>query len=245
MVNILVIGDSCTDRFVYGFVNRLAPEAPIPILKVDCIKENFGMAGNVKRNLEALGVTVDLITNNEAILKTRYVEETLNYSLLRVDNEVPIQSLTENDLENINWKIYDAIIISDYNKGFLDEEIIKEICTKHNLVFLDTKKKLGDWCKEATFIKINHSEFKNNVDKDIYKEIKNNLIITLGSEGCKFNNVIYPVEEVQIRDIAGAGDTFLAGLVYQYLETKDIIKAIQFAQECATKVVTKRGVATI
>ena len=53
------------------------------------------------------------------------------------------------------------------------------------------------------------------------------------------------VKEVPIKDVSGAGDTFLAGLVVEYLKTKDIKKSIKFAQECTTKVVQKHGVATV
>ncbi len=52
MSKILVIGDSCIDIFKYGEVNRLAPEAPIPIIVPETEKSNPGMAGNVVENLK-------------------------------------------------------------------------------------------------------------------------------------------------------------------------------------------------
>ena len=57
-----------------------------------------------------------------------------------------------------------------------------------------------------------------------------------------FNDEVFPVEKVEVKDMSGAGDTFLAGLVYEYLSTKDISKAITFANQCATNVVQRRGV---
>ena len=78
-MKILVIGDSCTDTFVYGMCQRMSPEAPIPIFEPSRTVTNDGMAGNVVRNLKALGVTdVDIITNKEQITKTRYVENKSN-----------------------------------------------------------------------------------------------------------------------------------------------------------------------
>jgi D-beta-D-heptose 7-phosphate kinase/D-beta-D-heptose 1-phosphate adenosyltransferase len=71
------------------------------------------------------------------------------------------------------------------------------------------------------------------------------MIITKSDEGCEYQGTTYPVEKVNIRDVSGAGDTFISGLVCEYVLTKDIIKAILFAQECATKVVQKKGVCTI
>ena len=72
-MKILVVGDSCTDVFVYGSCQRLCPEAPIPIFEPSKTVTNDGMAGNVVRNLKALGVTdVDIITNKEQIYRIYY-----------------------------------------------------------------------------------------------------------------------------------------------------------------------------
>ena len=70
-------------------------------------------------------------------------------------------------------------------------------------------------------------------------------IVTKGNEGCLFKNKIYPTEDVQVKDISGAGDTFLAGLVVEYLNSNDIEKAIKFAQDCTKIVVQKHGVSTV
>ena len=48
-----------------------------------------------------------------------------------------------------------------------------------------------------------------------------------------------------VRDVSGAGDTFLAGLVRGYLDTGNIVEGIRFAQRCTTIVVQKHGVATV
>ena len=65
---ILCIGDVILDRFVRGSTERISPEAPIPILKIE--KEDFhlGGAGNVIRNLSALGVKTDFLVLWEMIL---------------------------------------------------------------------------------------------------------------------------------------------------------------------------------
>ena len=60
-----------------------------------------------------------------------------------------------------------------------------------------------------------------------------------------FQGKIYPTEDVEVKDISGAGDTFLAGLVVECVRTNDIIKAINFAQECTKIVVQKHGVSTV
>jgi D-glycero-beta-D-manno-heptose-7-phosphate kinase len=247
---ILVIGDDGIDKFVYGAATRLAPEAPVPVLNPLTFTTNRGMAGNVVENLEALGLDTYFISNSETILKTRYVDDRSGQILLRVDENDKVKRINEDDLKFItNNKhkglIIDAIIISDYDKGFLDEADIQFICENNKNVFIDTKKILGKWCVNASFIKINHVEYQRTEYTIHELDIENKMIITLSSKGCQHKGKIYPVEKVQIRDVSGAGDTFLSGLVAEYVLTNDIEKAIPFAQQCATIVVQKPGVSTI
>jgi bifunctional ADP-heptose synthase (sugar kinase/adenylyltransferase) len=249
-IKILVIGDSCTDVFKYGHVPRLAPEGPAPVFNPIETKSNGGMALNVQANIEAIGAEVTLITQTENIVKTRYVDERTNSLLLRVDEEQKVSRISPKIINSIVDNIYkgvsyDAIIISDYCKGFLKESDIQNISSNNSNVFLDTKKIFGDWCCSCDYIKINHVEFektKHTIEKlDLY----NNLIITHSDKGCEYQGAMHPVERVNCKDMSGAGDTFISGLVCEWVRTKDIHKGIVFAQECATKVVQKLGVCTI
>ena len=245
-MKILVIGDSCTDVFRYGKVERLAPEAPVPVIIPE--KEEFtpGMAGNVVRNLEVLGADVTFITNTTAIKKIRYVCSKYNHILLRVDENDKCENIRNEVIENIKWNEFDAIVISDYNKGFLDEVDIEYISKQHPLVFLDTKKILDKWTFNIEFIKINYQEYLNNLKIiEINPILKDKVIATRGKFGCDFKNKNYPTQEVPVKDVSGAGDTFLAGLVVEYLKSKNIDEAINFAQKCTTIVVQKSGVSTI
>ena len=249
-IKILVIGDSCTDVFTYGHVFRLAPEGPAPVFNPISGKSNGGMASNVLANIEAIGSFCKLITQNENIVKTRFVDERTNSLLLRIYtndkasriSEELLKSIKDNIFENI---FYDAIVISDYCKGFLTESDIKVISNNNKNVFLDTKKILDDWCIGCDYIKINHIEFektKHTIERlDLYKQ----LIITHSDKGCEYQDKMHPVERVNCKDMSGAGDTFISGLVTEWVRTKDIHEAINFAQECATKVVQKLGVCTI
>ena len=63
MSKILVIGDSCSDIFIYGDIPRACPEAPVPVFNPTHQTENDGMAKNVVKNLEALGCEVEFISN--------------------------------------------------------------------------------------------------------------------------------------------------------------------------------------
>ena len=63
-MKILVIGDSCTDVFVYCLTERLAPDLPIPVLKIEEEVRNPGMSMNVVENLRGLGLETAFITNS-------------------------------------------------------------------------------------------------------------------------------------------------------------------------------------
>ena len=239
---ILVIGESCLDSFVYCDVNRLCPEAPVPVLNILDQRMNPGMAGNVRRNIESLYGVTDIYTNENwgMVTKTRYVHQETNHMFVRVDSTEKIQRANVKDID----LHYHTIVISDYNKGFLLEEDIEYICTNHPNVFIDTKKILGDWVANARFIKINDHEY--NLSKDhITDKIKSKIIHTMGGLGCEYQGKRYPTNQVEVKDLAGAGDTFIAALVVKFLETDDISQAIKFANQCASKVVTQKGVNSI
>ena len=256
-MNILVIGESCNDVFVYGDIERISPEAPVPVFVPTHTESNDGMAKNVANNVESLGMTIYTITNVNSITKKRYVENRSGQMVLRVDehdycDRIKIKKLqgilnnkfTSYSLTGTINKI-DAIIISDYCKGFLEESDIEHICKYNKNVFVDTKKKLGEWIRDADFIKINELEYKKNHELLSDDGFKEKLIVTLGSKGCRYNERDFSVEEVPVKDVSGAGDTFIAGLVRGYLDTNNIESAIEFAQKCTTRVVQKHGVATV
>jgi len=248
-MRILVIGESCSDIYQYGECVRLAPEAPVPIIKIDDSnkKEMPGMAMNVYNNIFSLAGSVGDIAiktnpNWKEVKKTRFVDYRTNYIILRADEgDDEIQRC---DVEKIDFSIYDIVVISDYNKGYLLEEDIEFISMQHPVTLLDTKKILGDWCKNITFIKINDFEF-NRTKHKLTDQIRDKMVVTLGPDGASHKGVIYPVPKVEIKDTAGAGDTFISALAVRYALTEDIEESIQFANKCATIVVQKKGVSTI
>ena len=243
-MKILVIGDSCTDIFVYGSCTRLCPEAPIPVFNPSKTITNQGMAGNVVDNLRALGVRkTELITNNEQIIKTRYVETKSNQMLLRVDGNDKVSNSF--DYRKVDFDSYDAVIVSDYDKGYLTYDNIQKIGEKSKLSFIDTKKTIGsgDYFKDYTFVKMNEEEWENCISKGaVYDEWKERLIVTMSERGCMYNNKTYSVDNsIEVRDLSGAGDTWMASFVYEYVQSGIMDKAIDTANKNATIVVQKRG----
>jgi len=245
---VLVIGDKCSDHYSYGTVERLCPDVPAPVFKPTKTIRTDGMAGNVARQLKEWGCAVDTKWNEEFICKHKYIDEKTNHTLLRVDQENVVKHILAQDLRSLLHDAedkWDAIIVSDYGKGYLNRANVSFICKSHPYVFVDTKKKIDLDMKEVKFIKINEPEWNATKDNINPNDWKDQIIVTLGAEGCMYNNKVYPVSIVDVHDLSGAGDTFMCGLVIKYVETKDIDQALHFANDCAMRVVQKKGVAVL
>lgn len=230
---VLLIGDSCEDEYIYGRCERMSPEAPVPVMKYSKIETKAGMAGNVCLNLQAFGIDITFLTNPERIVKTRFIDEKSNQQLLRVDNEQKVKPL----MLPVATDNFDAVVISDYDKGYLPESKLFEIVEGSNCpVFIDSKKTFLP-NKENCFVKINDIEYER-LDSNCFID---NLIITKGSEGCIYKNTLYPAEKVKVYDVVGAGDTFLSALVYGYLTYKNMDRALMLANKAAAMAVQQSG----
>lgn len=242
MFRVLVVGETCIDRFIYSKIERLSPEAPVPVLIPVETTENKGMSGNVVENLRALGVKLDEIVHwyqDTTITKTRYVDIKSNHMFIRVDEGEDL--VNEIDSVNMN-QFFNIVIVSDYNKGFLSDNILKELSAMGGVTILDSKRKLTqDIINCFDFVKLNEQESINN------KELTglDNVLITLGSKGTMYQGVVYPSPNPQETiDVSGAGDTFTSSFILKYYDTRDVKTSIIYANEMSSIVVSKRGVAT-
>jgi len=163
---------------------------------------------------------------------------------LRVDEGEKKIHPFELDVSKINEiRNVDGIIISDYDKGFLTEDVLIEITKNAKFSIIDSKRKIGSNLINCfDFIKLNELEFSRcNVNQHHLKKI----LITLGSKGAKYIDNIYPSPDPkETIDVSGAGDTFTASFTLNYLKTKNIEASIIFANKMSSVVVSKRGVAT-
>lgn len=153
---VLVVGDAMLDRYWIGEVNRISPEAPVPIVRIDHEEERAGGAANVARNAAALGAHVTLLSvvgadeagaRLEALLKRERVHPRLYHDrgikttvklrviagrkqqLLRVDFETaPTRDVLATKLRDFEQLLggVDVVILSDYGKGGLTH-IVKMI----------------------------------------------------------------------------------------------------------------------
>ena len=233
-----LIGDSCTDVYQYGTVDRISPEAPVPVFKHSYAETRPGMAENVKLNLESFGIEVNAMLGPNSV-KTRIVDMRSRQHILRIDSDTETKSVLFDPTEDLTQ--YDAVVFSDYNKGWVSYELVETIRQKFKgPVFIDTKKQdlARFW---DCYVKVNESEYQNRWS------INNKLIVTLGSQGAIYNELKrnenkFPADPVEVVDVCGAGDTFLAALVAEYLNTNNISDAIKFANRASAISVQHNGV---
>ena len=240
MTNVIVIGDKCTDKYVFGETTRLSPEQPVPVLDQTRIEERPGMAGNTELNLKAFGINTILLSQRELITKTRFVDTNSGYQLLRLDETPKVGRIANAELKMaMMHQNPDAIVISDYDKGYITDDDLWHLCNNFNRpVFVDTKKRKL-FHKDNVFWKINKKEYdlldKNHLPNDTH------LIVTLGNDGALWAGLKFLPQVVKVFDVCGAGDTFMAALVYEFLRTKDMRKAIELANKAAAISVTHPG----
>jgi len=232
---VLLLGDDCNDIYTYGYVNRISPEAPVPVFEPHYTIHKDGMAGNVRKNLEALGCTVSFL-HGKPSEKNRLIDERTKQQILRIDKDAKCDPIT---FETAIPDVYDAIVISDYNKGTISYELITDLIKTVTVpIFIDTKK--TDLASmNGCYIKINALE-KSRATSKANSEW---LIVTHGSNGAEWNGWVYPAEIVgDVTDVTGAGDTFLSALVYKFLETNHMPTAIKFANKASALTVKHTGV---
>ena len=240
MHNVIVIGDKCTDKYVLGETTRLSPEQPVPVLDQTRIEERPGMAGNTELNLKAFGVNTVLLSQRESITKTRFVDTNSGYQLMRLDETPQVSRIANAELKMAMMHLNpDAIVISDYDKGYINDDDLWHLCHNFNRpVFVDTKKRRL-FQKDNVYWKINKKEYDDLIQDHLPN--LSNLIVTLGSAGASWNGMTFKPQVVKVFDVCGAGDTFLAALVYEFLKTKNMQTAIEFANKAAAIAVTHPG----
>ena len=232
-MKILLVGDNGIDEYQYGTVDRISPEAPVPIINYTHTITKPGMAANVLDNLKKLGCETTFVHGIRTSLKTRIIDSKSKQHLLRIDQDqrsAPVK---------LDWDIlhdYDAVVVSDYNKGSVEYETIEQIRADFKgPIFVDTKK--TDLHRfEGCYVKINRLEW------EAAKTFPTELIVTLGKDGVRYKEHEISTPQVEAFDVCGAGDTFLAALAYEYVNSKDILTAINFAVKAASVTIQHVGV---
>lgn len=207
---------------------------------------------NINTSLSHIDTGAYAEPSQEELIKTRFINKATQRQLLRSDNrknfsEHAVKSFLEK-FQSIKLNDFDCVIVSDYNKGLITEDIICKLHEYNNgTIFVDTKKHdLGLWDIKNCIIKISINEYADAINK----EKVDTLILTQGSSGSVLlkNNQWkqhFPTEYVKNADITGAGDVFLAAISAMFTETGDIVKSIEYATKAATSSVKKFGTTII
>lgn len=230
-MKILVIGDACIDFYHYGNTRRKNPESSAPLLNDLSTVWQDGMAVNVANNLTALGAKVhSILPEKPWSEKHRYMDSRLKTTLLRVDYDKKYRPLRE--LPDLS--LYDAVVVSDYGKGFVSHDILQKL-NGELPVFVDTKKQDLGFLSHA-WVKINEAESKNLKSKPA------NLVVTLAERGSVCDDLHVEVDPVNVVDPCGAGDTYLAAFAWSMVKSShNLSHAMDFSNRAAAITCQHRG----
>jgi rfaE bifunctional protein kinase chain/domain len=292
---ILVLGDVGLDQYLYGAVERISPEAPVPVVNLNKKEKKLGLAANVGKNLSSMGASCDLVglvgsdqagedirsllgswrgmTAKLVVSPSRPTTEKTRvlsgqHHLLRLDEE-DSSGLTAEEkkmffdhVEALNFADYSHVILEDYGKGVLFEELCQKVISKAHesgaLVLVDPSKKAPiQNFKGADFFKPNYNEtlaYSDKAGTENYKELLDwiisegefkNLVSTLGALGMSLKNseqtLRVPTFARKVFDVTGAGDTVIAALAFGLNGGLSTVEACLFANFAAGYVVGKVG----
>lgn len=239
-MKVLVIGDVITDKYIYGTSTRMSPEAPVPIVNLQEVKTTVGGAGLVFSNLKSLGVDVKLLNlSNPQCVKMRVISN--GHYITRIDEDYITEGADKTILSK-DFSEYDYVILSDYNKGVLDntQAIIKHINSFGCKIIVDPKRHadnyLGAWLVKPNakeFTELGFDKWQGNI---ITTYADKPLVATIDNE----KYAAFP-NEVEVNDVTGAGDCFLAAFVYALTLGKDYLTCLEMAVKASTESVKHVG----
>lgn len=288
---ILVIGDVILDKYIFGNVERISPEAPVPVLKEKTIEYRLGGASNVAANIASFKSRVGLIgyysddyygrilldkcvisgiesyfipVLNSTSVKTRMIAS--RQQILRVDreDEVDCSLFFDKIYNSINNIInnYDVIVVSDYAKGVITNDVVECLKSYNKIIIVDPKPSHLSYYNDVFLITPNKKESsemlnisidsfdKEYVSNELMSKLNSNVLITLGEDGmflkmknCNSYNLSSNAEEVY--DVTGAGDTVVACLSIAVALGMDLDIACKIANLAAGVVVGHVGTSVI
>ncbi len=290
---ILVVGDVMLDRYWFGDSERISPEAPVPIVQVAKIDERLGGAANVARNVAALGAKTSLLgvvgvdeagTRVSDLLLASGVDSHLEQDakvpttvklrviarqqqLIRLDfEEAPSAAALEHKLARFEALLgaVDAVILSDYGKGALDQvaTMILQAKAKQKIILVDPKGSDFERYRGATVITPNRGELRQVIGKwasedeltERAQALRRSLdiqalLLTRSEDGMSLytdagvSHVRAQAREVF--DVSGAGDTVIATLAVALAAAWPLERAMALANRAGGIVVGKLGTATV
>lgn len=242
-LRIAVMGDPMVDYYHFGRVDRLSPEAPVPVFIEGHVEQRKGGAANVVANLEALGCSVTrLFPPGPYTVKHRYVVGTQQIFRIDADRDHSQEEPTE---PRCTDPLPDAFVISDYGKGWCTKKrcqwLIERAGAKDRPIIVDPKGLCWDKYKGATIVCPNEREILQE-----YDTWDGHILHKLGSRGMK---LIYPDREEHpipararhVYDVTGAGDTVVAVLAAVLAAGGTYLESAELANMAAGVVVGEMG----
>ena len=191
-LKILVVGDVILDRYLYGRVERISPEAPVPVVEVEGEEVRLGGAGNVAGNLVSLGVQTSLtgvVGEDRAgellrnLLKEKGIKSLLtidarpttektrvisrSQQLLRIDFE-DTRGIGGRALDHIKEVVaggdYDGIVVSDYAKGVVTPEVMGAVKDRRVFYAVDPRPVNRNLYRNASLMTPNEKELRAMTD---------------------------------------------------------------------------------
>lgn len=182
---ILIVGDLILDKYIYGEITRISPEAPVPIVQIDEEYSELGGAGNVAANVAALGgevfffgfigkdregetlkdlfakkkIAMFLEENQSTITKTRILGK--QQYILRIDKEEIKEKIFSKKMKDemlSKAEECDIIIISDYAKGTITKDLMDLLKRFNKKIIVDPKPKNKELFHDVLAIKPNEKE---------------------------------------------------------------------------------------
>ncbi|MBL7664658.1 MAG: bifunctional hydroxymethylpyrimidine kinase/phosphomethylpyrimidine kinase [Bacteriovoracaceae bacterium] len=301
---ILVVGDIGLDKYTFGEVKRISPEAPVPVLEVSKEWMKLGLAANVTDNLQSLGVQSTICgvageDKNASLLEDLLEEQGLKtwgvvrssermttfkervttnvQQICRVDYETKseinkdVYNKVMNRLEDF-YKEHSMLIIEDYGKGLITEELCKTLINKFKeqgkMVAIDPSRTTPPkYYRGADLLKPNYLEsqiiaetlgFRNVKDVNELANILvdklelSKIVITLGGDGMALMDrsangklKIIPTAATEVFDVSGAGDTAISA-ISAALNAGATLEEAAWIGNCASGVVVgKKGTANV
>lgn len=254
MAKVAICGDSFIDEYIFGEINRISPEAPVPVLDVSRKEKRGGGAINVANNLYALGVDFTLFTITSMKLpyevisprgctilkKTRYIgtRGSMRQQLIRVDEP---KFYFKEDLKKMiypSFDDFDIIAFIDYNKGLIKEG---------KATIVDSKKKDLSVFQGSEYLKVNLKEWSESIGGESFPK----AFVTKGRKGIdyyEYGNLKERslIEPKEVLDSAGAGDTVMAALIYCLVHNiTNPIEMMRLANKAAGIVIGKFGTSVV
>lgn len=257
---IVVLGDAMVDRYWFGDVVRVSPEAPVPVLSVKRVEERDGAARNVVRNVLAMGGECRGVYGRSLegeVLKIRAIGR--SQQMLRVDFDLPVEPI---GLDADVGEGGGIVIFSDYGKGALANVrgLILRAKIRGQVVLVDPKGYDWERYRYADVVKPNLDEMRSAIggwkdERELESKAKalrerldlGAILLTRAAEGMTLfdasgvTSIASQAREVY--DVTGAGDTAIAALAVALARGCDLAQAARYANKAAGVVVGRFGTA--